>query len=181
MTRTRLRARMSQDEFDTTYAVPHDASRFADHALRVSETIRFIREQVGPVTIAADLSCGNGAIIDGIEADVRIKGDYAPGYEIVGPIEQTLPALGHVDLLICSETVEHLDDPDSVIATARGRASHICVTTPLNETAWHNNPEHYWAWGLDDVSAMLTAGGFTNQRCLIVPTGFYTFQIWVAS
>jgi hypothetical protein len=172
---------MDAAELASVYATPHDARRWPDHQVRVRETVAFIRQQVGPVAIAADLSCGNGQIIDGIDAEIRVKGDLAPGYDITGPIEQTLPALGMVDLLICSETLEHLDDPDLVLGLARGRCRTICVTTPAWETTAHNNPEHYWSWGLDDISQMLTAAGFEQQRLLLLPLGFYTFQVWVAS
>lgn len=179
--RTRLRPVMDAAELASVYATPHDARRWPDHQVRVRETIDFIRERVGPVDRAADLSCGNGQIIDGIDAQVRVKGDFAPGYEITGPIEQTLADLDPVDLLICSETLEHLDDPDAVLALARRKCAVICVTTPAWETPAHNNPEHYWAWGLDDISGMLTVAGFADQSMLLLPLGFYTFQVWIAS
>ncbi len=179
--RTRLRPTVTPEELATVYAVPHDANRWEDHRVRVRETVSWIKQQVGPVDTAADLSCGNGAILDGIDAQTRIKGDFAPGYEIHGPIEETLPALDHVDLLVCSETLEHLDDPDAVLRTARDKATAICVSTPAWETPQHNNPEHYWSWGLDDISQMLTVAGFNDQRLLLLPLGFYTFQVWVAS
>ncbi len=179
--RTRLRPVMTPDELAEVYATPHDARRWPDHQVRVRETVEFIRQQVGPVQTAADLSCGNGQIIDGIDAEVRIKGDFAPGYEIVGPIEETLPRLGFVDLLICSETLEHLDDPDAVLAEARRHARAVCVSTPAWETVAHNNPEHYWAWGLDDISRMLDEAGFHQQSLRLLPLGFYTFQVWVGS
>lgn len=179
--RTRLRPPMDAAELASVYATPHDARRWPDHQVRVRESIDFIRQQVGPVAAAADLSCGNGQIIDGIDAEIRVKGDFAPGYGITGPIESTLPRIGMVDLLICSETLEHLDDPDSVLVSARSRCRSIFVSTPTWETAAHNNPEHYWAWGLDDISGMLTAAGFADQRMRLLPLGFYTFQLWVAS
>lgn len=179
--RTRLRPVMDAAELADVYATPHDARRWPDHQVRVRESIDFIRQQVGPVASAADLSCGNGQIIDGIDAEIRVKGDFASGYEITGPIEDTLCDLDPVDLLICSETLEHLDDPDVVLRLARARCRAIFVSTPTWETAAHNNPEHYWAWGLDDISGMLTAAGFEQQTMRLLPLGFYTFQLWTAS
>lgn len=179
--RTRLRPAMDAAELAAVYATPHDARRWPDHQVRVAESIAFIRQMDVVSNRAADLSCGNGQILDGITAGVRIYGDLAPGYEITGPIEETLARLDPVDLLICSETLEHLDDPDAVLRLARAKTSTIFVSTPTWETAAHNNPEHYWAWGLDDISEMLTAAGFTDQRMRLLPLGFYTFQLWVAS
>ena len=178
--RARLRPAMTPAELAEVYAVPHDARRWADHQVRVRESIAFIRETVGPVGHAADLSCGNGQIIDGIDATFRTKGDFAPGYPVQGPIESTLADLPHVDLFICSETLEHLDDPDSVVNRLRDKTDWLFVSTPAWETPQHNNPEHYWSWGLDDISDMLTRAGFTDQRMRLLPLGFYTFQLWIA-
>ena len=179
MTRQRLRPAYSPAELANVYQQPHDASRWPDHVERVQRSIDFIRQDLGPVERAADLSCGNGAIIDGIEANVRIKGDYAPGYPITGPIEDTLAALEPVDLLICSETLEHLDDPDAVLRLARAKARCLFVSTPVGE-ATDENPEHYWGWGLDDIADMLFAAGFEDLHLRVLPLGYYTFQLWTA-
>lgn len=179
--RRRLREAMTPDELAATYREPHDARRWPDHQVRVAESIAFIQQLELPSNRAADLSCGNGQILDGITAGVKIYGDLAPGWPITGPIEETLAALEPVDLLICSETLEHVDDPDLVLRLAREKAGTIFVSTPTWETEAHNNPEHYWSWGLDDVSQMLTQAGFRTQTARLLPLGFYTFQLWVAS
>ncbi len=179
MTRVRLRPAYTPAELAEVYRTPHDANRWPDHIERVRRSVEFIRQDIGPVDRAADLSCGNGAIIDGIDAQTRIKGDYAPGYPITGPIEQTLSGIDPVDLLICSETLEHLDDPDNVLAIARQKARAIFVSTPMGE-ATDENPEHYWGWGLDDIAEMLTRAGFEDLHLRVLPLGYYTFQMWTA-
>jgi 2-polyprenyl-3-methyl-5-hydroxy-6-metoxy-1,4-benzoquinol methylase len=42
-------------------------------------------------------------------------------------MESTLRDLEPVDLLICSETLEHLDDPDAVLDQARGWAAKVAA------------------------------------------------------
>lgn len=181
MTRHRLRPAHHPDDLARIYARPHDANNWTDHRIRVEQTIDFIRAELGHVTTAADLSCGNGAILDGIDADTRIKGDFAPGYPITGPLEETIALLPDVDLYVCSETLEHLDDPDAALRQIRAKARHICVSTPTLERHDSDNVEHYWSWGLDDIATMLLEAGFDQLRLRLLPLGYYTYQVWIAS
>lgn len=180
--RRRLRPAHSDLALSLMYATPHDSDHFPDHRIRVDRTVETIRALVGPVTRAADLSCGNGRILSGIDASERVYGDLAPGYDVHGPIESTLLDLAPVDLLVMSETLEHLDDPDAVLALARRRTDWLVVSTPTNEFEAHgdDNAEHYWSWGLDDVCGMLMAAGFGDLTLRFLPLGYYDYQLWVA-
>ena len=118
----RLRPAHDAATLASIYAQPHDANRWEDHRQRVAASIAFIeaRSKRYAGTIA-DLSCGNGAIARGVAFpdDTVILGDFAPGYDITGPIEQTIDDIPHVDLFICSETLEHVDDPALVLGKIR--------------------------------------------------------------
>lgn len=190
MTRQRLRPAYSDAELQRLYRRPHDHRRWPDHRLRVTATVDVARWMLHPridevpaaAGRAADLSCGNGAILNAVPAAVRYFGDFAPGWEYTGPIEQTISELPRdVDLFICSETIEHLHDPDGVLKQIRGRARTLVLSTPVD--AFDDpNPEHYWAWSRDDVEQMLTAAGFTTQVYTAVDfrphSGPYCFGIW---
>lgn len=168
--RVRLRPAHSPAELAELYAVPHQHERWPDHQLRVAETIGLGRELMDlgeyPAVIA-DLSCGDAAIPRGLISYSRapakraILGDFAPGYEIQGPIEQTLDQITHVGMFICSETIEHLNDPDSVLARIREKADSLVLSTPLGETT-DRNPEHYWGWDEEGVRQMLSSGRWTE-------------------
>ena len=181
MTRLRLRPRYSDEELRRIYAVPHDHSRWEDHLIRVAvtaELAQWTADKFG-CTSAADLSCGNGAILNGLEGVSKVFGDYAPGYAHTGPIEETLEEIDDVDLFICSETIEHLDDPDTVLKRLRGWAHHLIVSTPIDEVD-DGNPEHYWGWSVDDVKGMLRATGWephTSIELKLRPHSTYDFQI----
>lgn len=181
MTRVRLRSRYSDEELSRIYAVPHDHNQWVDHLLRVqvtAELAQWVADQYG-CTSAADLSCGDGAILESLEGVTKVFGDYAPGYPITGPIETTLDEIEHVDLFICSETLEHLDDPDTTLKRLRGWADHLIVSTPIDEVD-DDNPEHYWGWGVDDVTGMLRAAGWephTSVELKLRPRSVYDFQI----
>lgn len=192
MTRIRLRPAYSAADLGRLYAVPHDHTRWADHLMRVDMTIKLARELMpAPLTpqpmVIADLSCGDAAIgraltgEDGKTGAVRlILGDIAPGYEITGPIEETIDSLPFADMFICSETVEHLDDPDAVLIQIRRRSRTLVLSTPLAEFLPYN-PEHYWGWDHDGVREMLEAADWTVrlQRDVLHPLA--QFQIWGCS
>lgn len=168
MYRKRLRPMPSAAELAELYATPHDHTRWADHLLRVDVTVQvgcWMIHRTRPVI--ADLSTGDGAIPRGIAEEAApeaqlILGDYAPGYEYTGPIERTVEELADdsANLFVCSETLEHLDNPDAVLARIRAKAHRLLVSTPIGETDPADNPEHVWGWDTEAVCAMLAAAGW---------------------
>lgn len=183
MTRLRLREAYSPERLAEIYPAPHRHAKWPDHRVRVAVTIQLAHALVGEVTSAADLSCGDAAILRTMRVPQMHLGDYAPGYEYHGPVEETIGRIPPVDLYVCSETLEHLDDPDSVLRAIRTKTDALVLSTPVD--AWddvHRNPEHYWAWSRVDVEGMLTAAGF--QVVLYAGLdlrpggGEYEFGIW---
>ena len=179
--RRRLRAAHDAAELAKIYAEPHDHTQWEDHQVRVAVTAAFAAKVAGRVQRAADLSCGDGAILAAVDAAERFFGDLAPGWPITGPVEQTIEQIPPVDAFVCCETIEHLDNPDVVVKAIRGRARGLVLSTPVG--AWHDrNPEHYWAWDRGAVEDMLTDSGFTAVAyCeLDFPdvVGGYRFGLW---
>jgi len=166
--RIRLRPKHTDDKLAEIYQTPHQHRQWEDHILRVKMTIAFASYFPNVKTIA-DLSAGDATIISALPADTRYIGDFAPSYQFVGPIEKTIHEIPEVDLFICSETIEHLDNPDEVLVEISKKAKHLILTTPDGELD-NNNKEHYWGWDSDGVREMLLASGFT-------PKAFSTFQI----
>jgi hypothetical protein len=171
-------------ELAETYATPHDHRRWGDHVVRVERTIAFARGHVGPVAVGADLSCGSGAVLAGLDVEVRHFGDLAPGYAHTGPIGSTIDDIPDVDVFVLCETLEHLDDPDATLKAVRGKTRTLVLSTPVE--AWADaNPEHYWAWSRPDVEEMLAAAGFAVVAHDVVDLraegpDFYAFGLWVA-
>jgi len=162
MTVHRLRPAHSAAKLAELYPEPHDHRRYGDgHHLRVKMTREIVRWMVSKWELhsGADLSCGNGAILDGVGLVRTTLGDLAPGYDIEGPIEQTIEQIEPVDIFVCSETLEHLDDPPAVLAQIRQCTGRLVLTTPID--AWSDtNSEHYWAWDRRGVSGLLRDAGF---------------------
>lgn len=191
MYRHRNRPKYTDDELKIIYAQPHDHTQWPDHILRVEKTIEVGRRLIDFDRCwveVADLSCGNAAIaqelVKGTCCYNLLLGDFASGYTYTGPIEETIDQILHVDLFICSETIEHLDDPDLVLRKIRDKADRLLLSTP--NCSWPDpNPEHYWSWDNEAVQAMLIDAGwnprFYEESRYIQEGGSqlgYTYQIW---
>lgn len=190
MLRKRLRPKYSDEELAQIYAVPHDATRWRDHIQRVEATVA-AGSWLMPAERVADLSCGNSQIIDrlvsryGAETRRVYRGDFAPGYEFTGPIERTIDEIPEVDLFIFSETIEHLDDPDTVLRQIRAKSKSLILTTPDGEEDPALNPEHYWGWDSEAMKFMLLNAGWNPETLTTLafhdPSYIYTYQIWTCT
>jgi hypothetical protein len=177
----RLRPAYSPEELAGIYATPHQHSRWADHRVRVAVTAQFAHLMTGHVQRAADLSCGDGTILRALDAEERFFGDYAPGFALTGAIDETIDQIPHVDLFVCCETLEHLDDPALTLRKVRAKTSTLVLSTPVDAFG-DTNPEHYWAWSRRGVETLLSAAGFevaVYNELDFRPSGCeYSFGVW---
>lgn len=181
MTRVRLREAYTPEQLAEIYPAPHQHMKWHDHQVRIAVTIQIAHALTGSVGTAADLSCGDAAVLRALQVGRRYLGDYAAGYEHHGPIERTLEEIPPVDLFVCTETLEHVNDPDLVLKGIRAKAGALVLSTPVD--CWGDrNPEHYWAWSRHDVEAMLVDAGFAVALYSSVDVrpggGEYDFGIW---
>lgn len=205
MMRTRLRPRHPDEAafYATRYPGGYDHTVWPDHIERIGETAVWASEALAPAQLrstietVADLSCGDGSLVATLArmlgADRVIVGDVNTGGSVMA-VEQPLPASldrlpdGGVDLYVCSETLEHLDDPDGFLAALRPKTRLLLLTTPEGETT-DGNPEHYWGWDTDAVRSMLVAAGFFSVWGYQVFTPPYTrfspdvipTQMWICA
>jgi hypothetical protein len=180
--RKRLRPAYSPEGLAALYPVPHDHTQWPDHRLRVAVTAALAASMAeGGVGSAADLSCGDGAVLKAVPAQVKVFGDLAAGHDLVGPIEETIELIPRVDLLVCTETLEHLDDPDAVLTAVRRKAAALVLSTPVG--AWQDaSPGHYWAWSRAGVEEMLEAAGFAVESYVgldLTMRGHYHYEFGV--
>jgi len=179
--RVRLRPAWSEAELAELCPVPHDHTKYRSHIVRVEHTISLgqalLRDTEMPAVVTvADLSCGDAVIPRALCAD-PVLGDFAPGYPVTGMIENTVISCPLVDLFVLSETAEHVDDPDGLLAAIRYRAHRLLLSTPLAEFDDHND-QHYWGWDLDGVREMLIGAGWDPVLWSTVTGPDAAFQIW---
>lgn len=128
------------------------------------------------VTSIADMSCGGADITSRLGAHFGVApllGDFGNvyGYQYTGTIQETVPQLGDVDLFVCSETLEHLEDPDADLLLIRAHCKRLLLTTPIWEEPEEPSHGHLWTWRQADVEEMLEAAGFTVDR-------FVAYSLW---
>lgn len=172
--RTRLRPAYTPEQLKLVYSNVYPD--WIGHPERRRVTAQLAMSIYSGEGLVVDLSCRDGAIekMMTIPDGKLMLGDLMT----VGPMEEALMVVPHCELFICSETLEHLDDPDWVLRQIRLVSDKLILSTPCDEPNAASNIEHYWSWGADDVEAMLVEAGFTNnQLTLCTPHGF-TFQIW---
>lgn len=182
--RTRTRPAWSPTELADLYATPYNHLHWGyGHGIRMDWTAAWARWHTTGLTSVADLSAGDGALLDQLDVPAKIYGDLAPApgndHWITGPIEDTIHQVDHVDLLVMTEIVEHLDDPDSVLAAATHIATGLLLTTPIDEPE-PSHDQHYWCWDQAGVAVMLEAAGWTPtvQRDLWLPDTL-SYQLWI--
>jgi len=180
----KLREFYTAEELAEIYATPHDHVIYGrGHGIRVNMTIQLAKDMAyqAEAKSVADLSCGNGAIAKALDVEKTILGDYAEGYEYSGPLEVNLKNIENVDLYICSESIEHVEDPSSVLKLIRSKSQTLILSTPID--AWYDtNDEHYWAWGKQDVEMLLKNAGWTPDVFVMLDTTVfdepYIYGMW---
>lgn len=182
--RQRLRPTPTGEELAQMYAIPYRHDRWTDHKMRIDVTTALARNLIACGALVGDLSCGDAEVARRLRASHgarMVLGDMTPGYQFTGPIEDTIGDMPPVDMFICTETLEHLDDPDAVLAAIRLKATKLLVSTPDGETGTRN-PEHVWGWDNEAVEKMLRSAGFVPDVFISldmqIAGGEYAFQIW---
>jgi hypothetical protein len=180
----KLRKFYTVKELQEIYAAPHDHEIYGrGHGIRVNTTIQLAKDMAyqAKATSVADLSCGNGKIAKALGVEKIILGDYAKGHEYSGPLEVNLRKIENVDLYVCSETIEHVEDPSSVLNLIRKKSQTLVLSTPIH--AWHDtNEEHYWAWDRQGVEMLLKNAGWSLDVFVMLDTTVfgesYVYGIW---
>lgn len=181
----RLRPKYGDEELAVIYDHMYDHVKWPEHMTRVNWTVsrlnRWIALQRPEIKKVVDLSCGDGAILNGVIASEKEYGDIVSAHHLTmisRPAEESVKLITG-DLLICSETLEHLDDPDAFLVDASQNFRYVAITTPLGEMNDYNW-EHYWGWDLIGVNDMLQATQWYPLVEETLPLDHYTYQFWIA-
>lgn len=172
---------MTPAEYRANYAVRYDHTRWADHRDRVAHTLSIAREVVerNHYRRAGDLSAGDRAIVTGLGLTDCVASDWTDGTDIMDMITRIEP----VDIYICTETIEHLEAPWTLLERIAEKTKCLILSTPMDEGQAVGNWEHYWSFTVEDVFTLLHQSGFPRMTVDIIhPNGGgpYIHQIWTA-
>lgn len=131
------------------------------------------------ISSVGDMSAGGARITPEIASYYGVEpvlGDLGRhyGYAHVGLLTETLPPLSVFDLYVCTETLEHLRDPDHDLGLIRAHCKYLLLTTPIMEEPHEVSHGHLWTWKREDVEVMLHDAGFQPMEFEAVSV----FGIW---
>lgn len=172
----KLRRFYDAEKLAEIYSRQYDHTQWEEHRTRVRLTVDIAQRLIDThhLTTAADWSAGDRAITNALTGL-----DFL--YTADGAIELTLDSDTRLyDLFICTETIEHLEAPWTVLEKIAKIAKFIVVSTPIDEDPEIDNYEHYWSFTTEDVRDMLTHAGFVELNCTRISSDdwTYAYQIW---
>jgi 2-polyprenyl-3-methyl-5-hydroxy-6-metoxy-1,4-benzoquinol methylase len=176
------------------YQVARTNSRWPDHVARSFVTAGLIA-WLKPDSVV-DPACGDASIvrlanrhwpIDRIvlgdigSANVAEAKRVLPAAEcIVGDAMEILDSVD-VDLVVLTEFIEHVEDPDALLRLARAKGKRLVASSPeMRPGQRDNNPEHLWQFDTDGYRVMLEGAGWVvSQRTFLSFPSEYDFGVWV--
>lgn len=93
----------------------------------------------------------------------------------------TLEGPPHFDMVVLTEILEHLPDPDAALRLARQKADMLVASSPIGDPEHGGNHEHLWAWDEDGYGEMLREAGWSEvlRSTITMPGVNGNAQIWV--
>ena len=182
------------------YNIGRSNNDWPDHQLRALVTGAAIA-WIKPKSVI-DPACGDGTVVlaadllSGIErvwlSDIsgpnildlvkRLDGRH-PSWSISKtPLEQAMEIAGQFDVIVLTEILEHLEDPDGLLRQAAKMARFLVASSPqMRDQQVDDNPEHLWMFDADGYRGLLGANRWQAIQHTELNFPYqYDFQIWVA-
>lgn len=152
------------------------------HRGRLHRAAGFVTEAAGDLggqVTVSDLGCGDGGLLSLVQDAPGITAawgyDFSPANQDGWLERGVTAALADVfgqdrdtvrlgDVVVMTETLEHLADPHGVLHWVRGRAERLVCSSPFNENDRVHDECHAWAWDLAGYAAMIEAAGWKTVR-----------------
>lgn len=181
------------------YQVVRSNDAWPDHVARYLTTGAML-SWLRPESVA-DPACGDGSIVKTANSIRKIEqlylGDISSPQIVelqqdrslwsnrvewfTGDAVAFLDKIVHVDAIVLTEILEHLEDPAALVRAARAKATYLIASSPINETEGQGNHEHVWSFSVPSYRQLLEGAGWipvAYQELRFYPP-FYDFQLWV--
>lgn len=167
------------------------------HRGRLDTALEYVRRAVTEHDCddIVDLGCGDGGLLALIKDNIpEVNPTKTWGYEftpanVAGAVERgvtvipmdfarNLNSVYWADVLVMTETLEHVHDPHDILRYAHSQGVKVLVaSSPWNENDLDHDGCHVWAWDMEGYAALVTQAGFTVRSH--VKTGL--FQVIMAT
>jgi SAM-dependent methyltransferase len=190
-----------RDEWESHWSDFYDASQVNPAgAFRLRILLRWLQEVLLPTSRLLDIGSGAGdlvaavsqrhpaASVRGVELSstgIEIARTRAPDaeflqWDLLEPQEADAPWPNWADVAVCSEVLEHVDEPRRLLSNSRAFLApkcHVLVTVPGGPmSAFDRHIGHRRHYSRRDLCALLEQSGFRVERCNAV--GFPFFNLY---
>lgn len=167
----------------------------AIHRGRFDAAEALVREAVGALSLHSivDLGAGDGGMLQRLRG-LSEYGVRAWGYDLmpenvayaqltrkvdVFDVDFLTEKIEWADLVICTEVLEHLEDPHALVDKIARNTRVLVASSPAAETEEDHDPAHAWCWDMNGYAGMIQNAGFDLLAHEFVP-GEYEFQVVLA-
>lgn len=134
-----------------------------------------------------DLGCGDGGMLS-LLSDLPIK---AWGYDLQPTNidhaikERKVDArygnfltdnIDYADLAICTEVIEHLEDPHGFLKDLSTKVKFLIASSPNDETDIYHYEFHLWGWDMEGYTNLIQNAGFQVMESV----NLSPFQVYLA-
>lgn len=100
----------------------------------------------------------------------------------VGDAFSTIESLDHVDAIVLTEILEHLEDPDALLRLAGTKADWLVASSPIVPDGLDHTEQHLWAFDIEGYREMLVETGWKPAVWLTANCTDHPyragFQVW---
>lgn len=162
--------------------IPHQARMYKSKDLVLDAYLDF------DIKTVVDLGCGDGGMLSLLK-DVPIK---SWGYDLqqtnidVAVNDRHVDArygnfliedIEYADLAICTEVIEHLEDPHGFLKKLSTKVKFLVASSPNDETDTYHYEFHLWGWDMEGYTKLIEDAGFH----VLQSHNLSPFQVYLAA
>lgn len=137
-----------------------------------------------PSLRVVDLGCGDGGLLQLLQSSRCGAGVIARGYDFQpsnaagwgerGVRAESLNFIDnwsevlHADVYVCTEVLEHLEDPHHLLRRVRARNAALVCSSPHDEHEGSIDASHNWAWDFPGYRALVDDADFDTVHHMTV-------------
>lgn len=161
--------------YETREHAPHLDQGAHQERLKVASlmTVDFLMTQHRILRSVVDLGCGDGGLLSLVRPRVpdtiqlwgydlqQTNVEHARAGIDVRFGDFLTEDIDWADIAVCTEVLEHLDDPHGFVRRIGEHTGHLVASSPNGETPENHDGLHMWGWDMDGYAELVEQAGFT--------------------